>query len=123
VNPSGCDGAGSAGEGLRQDRERVQSFLRQPRKVLPHHMMKNGTPSGLPPEPSMRARCAMDSIAHAYELRKNPIMVARSHRLNLPAPSEVGAVLRGARDCPLEDGESSTPFNSGGRQVDSGTSE
>jgi alpha-galactosidase len=90
----GVDGAESAGEGLRQHLEGMQSFFRKLREELPDLVIENCSSGGHRLEPSMMGLCAMGSFSDAHETREIPIIAANVQRLILPRQSQIWAVLR-----------------------------
>jgi alpha-galactosidase len=90
----GCDGAESAGEGLRQHMVGVQDFFRAIREELPDLVIENCASGGTRLEPSMMALCSMGSSTDAHETVEGPIIAANMQRLIIPAQSQIWSVLR-----------------------------
>ena len=91
---TGCDGADSLGEGLRQNMLGTQRFFRRMREKLPHLLIENCSSGGHRLEPSMMALSDMASFSDAHECAEIPIIAANLHRVILPAQSQIWAVLR-----------------------------
>lgn len=91
---TGCDGAESPGEGLRQHLEGVQRFFRRLRAELPELVIENCSSGGHRAEPSMMALTAMTSFSDAHESPDIPVIAANLHRLAYAAQSQIWAVLR-----------------------------
>ena len=91
---TGCDGAESLGEGLRQNMLGAQRFFRRMRAALPHLMIENCSSGGHRLEPSLMALSDMASFSDAHECPEIPIIAANLHRVILPAQSQIWAVLR-----------------------------
>ena len=92
----GCDGAESAGEGLRQHLEGVQGFFRKMRTELPDLVIENCASGGHRLEPSFMALSSMASFSDAHETRDIPVIAANLHRLILPRQSQIWAVFHAA---------------------------
>lgn len=90
----GCDGAESAGEGLRRQIEGVYSFLRKLRSELPSLIIENCASGGHRLEPSFMALTAQASFSDAHECIEIPVIGANLQRLILPQQSQIWAVLR-----------------------------
>ena len=92
---TGCDGAESLGEGLRQNMEGAQDFYRRLRQAIPDITMENCSSGGHRLEPSMMGLFDMASFSDAHECVSIPIIAANLHRLILPIQSQIWAVLHG----------------------------
>ncbi len=90
----GCDGAESAGEGLRRQTLGTYALFERLRERLPDLVLESCASGGHRLEPSMLGLSAMSSFSDAHELQEIPIIAANLHRLLLPRQSQVWAVLR-----------------------------
>jgi alpha-galactosidase len=90
---TGCDGAESPGEGLRQQVLASQNYFRRLREALPDLIIENCSSGGHRLEPSMMALCAMGSFSDAHETVEIPLIAANLHRLILPRQNQIWAVL------------------------------
>lgn len=90
----GCDGAESAGEGLRQNMEASQEFFRRIRREIPEIVIENCSSGGHRLEPSMQELVSMASFSDAHECVSIPVIAANVHRAIQPAQSQIWAVLR-----------------------------
>ncbi|MEG2037703.1 MAG: alpha-galactosidase, partial [Ruthenibacterium sp.] len=90
---SGCDGAESDGEGLRQQMQAVRAFFIELRRRLPQLVIENCASGGHRLEPSMMQITAMSNFSDAHECREIPILAADLHALILPRQSLIWAVL------------------------------
>lgn len=93
---TGCDGAESLGEGLRQNMIGAQDFYRRLREAIPGITMENCSSGGHRLEPSMMGLFDMASFSDAHECVSIPIIAANLHRLILPIQSQIWAVLHGS---------------------------
>lgn len=80
----GCDGAESAGEGLRRQVEAVLEFLGGLRRRMPNLVVENCASGGHRLEPSLMALCDLGSFSDAFECPELPVIAANVNRL-LPA--------------------------------------
>lgn len=90
---SGCDGADSPGEGLRQQMQAVQAFFDRIRAALPDLVIENCAGGGHRLEPSMMCRTALSSFSDAHECLEGPFIAANLHDLVLPRQSQIWAVV------------------------------
>jgi alpha-galactosidase len=90
----GCDGAESLGEGLRDQIDAVQAFMRRIRRELPDLVIENCSSGGQRNEPSMMALCSVASFSDTHECVQIPIIAANMQRVILPRQNLVWAVLR-----------------------------
>ena len=81
---AGCDGAESAGEGLRRQVEAVLEFLAGLRRRMPDLVIENCASGGHRLEPSLMALCDLGSFSDAFECPELPVIAANVNRL-LPA--------------------------------------
>ncbi len=91
---TGCDGAESLGEGLRQNMQESLNFFRRMREQIPGLIIENCASGGHRLEPSLMAVSDMASFSDAHEVNEIPIIAAQLHRLILPAQSQIWAALR-----------------------------
>lgn len=90
---AGCDGAESAGEGLRGQMEAVLQFFKEIRRQLPEVVIENCASGGHRLEPSMMQITAMSSFSDAHECKEIPYIAADLHALVLPRQSQIWAVI------------------------------
>lgn len=90
---TGCDGAESPGEGLRQHEEQVREFFKKIKKEIPDIVIENCASGGHRLEPSMMAASGVSSFSDAHEAIEIPYIAANLHNLMLPAQSLVWAVI------------------------------
>lgn len=90
---SGCDGAESPGEGLREQMQAVYRFFELMRKELPQLVIENCASGGHRLEPSMMGITAMSSFSDAHECQEIPYIAANLHQLILPRQSQIWAVI------------------------------
>lgn len=90
---SGCDGAESPGEGLREQMQAVYRFFETIRRELPELVIENCASGGHRLEPSMMGITAMSSFSDAHECQEIPYIAANLHRLILPRQSQIWAVI------------------------------
>ena len=81
---AGCDGAESAGEGLRQQVEAVFDFLAGLRRRMPDLVIENCASGGHRLEPSLMGMSDLGSFSDAFECPELPVIAANVNRL-LPA--------------------------------------
>lgn len=91
---TGCDGAESLGEGLRQNMEASLSFIRKVKEKIPGIILENCSSGGHKLEPLMMSECSMASFSDAHECEEIPIIAASLHRVILPRQSQIWAVIR-----------------------------
>ena len=91
---TGCDGAESLGEGLRQNMEASLSFIRKVKERIPGIVLENCSSGGHKLEPLMMSECSMASFSDAHECEEIPIIAASLHRVILPRQSQIWAVIR-----------------------------
>ncbi len=80
----GCDGAESAGEGLRRQVAAALDFLAQLRRRMPDLVIENCASGGHRLEPSLMAQSDLGSFSDAFECPELPVIAANANRL-LPA--------------------------------------
>ena len=78
---AGCDGAESAGEGLRQQVEAVYDFLAGLRRRLPDLVIENCASGGHRLEPSLMEMSDLGSFSDAFECPELPVIAANVNRL------------------------------------------
>lgn len=81
---AGCDGAESAGEGLRQQVAAALDFLAGLRRRMPGLVIENCASGGHRLEPSLMALSDLGSFSDAFECPELPVVAANVNRL-LPA--------------------------------------
>lgn len=91
---TGCDGAESLGEGLRQNMEASLAFIRKVKERIPGIILENCSSGGHKLEPLMMSECSMASFSDAHECEEIPIIAASLHRVILPRQSQIWAVIR-----------------------------
>lgn len=91
---TGCDGAESLGEGLRQNMEASLAFIRKVKEKVPGIILENCSSGGHKLEPLMMSECSMASFSDAHECEEIPIIAASLHRVILPRQSQIWAVIR-----------------------------
>lgn len=91
---TGCDGAESLGEGLRQNMEASLVFIRKVKEQIPGIILENCSSGGYKLEPLMMSECSMASFSDAHECEEIPIIAASLHRVILPRQSQIWAVIR-----------------------------
>lgn len=91
---TGCDGAESLGEGLRQVGLESLRLFRSIREQCPDILIENCASGGHRLEPSYMAVSDMASFSDAHECLEIPIIAANLHRLILPCQEQIWAVLR-----------------------------
>lgn len=91
---TGCDGAESLGEGLRQNMEASLAFVRKVKERIPGIILENCSSGGHKLEPLMMSECSMASFSDAHECEEIPIIAASLHRVILPRQSQIWAVIR-----------------------------
>lgn len=89
----GCDGSGSAGEGLRLHLQGVQEFFRRIRRELPDLVIENCSSGGYRSEPSMVALTSLTSFSDAFETVEAPIIAANMLRMVPAEKNLVWAVV------------------------------
>jgi alpha-galactosidase len=92
----GCDGAGSAGEGLRRQVEGTYAFFERLRERLPELVVENCASGGHRLDPGLMAYCDVGSSTDAHECQELPIVAANVLRLIPASRSLVWAVVRSA---------------------------
>jgi alpha-galactosidase len=90
----GCDGAGSAGEGLRRQVEGTYAFFERLRARLPELVVENCASGGHRLDPGLMAYCDVGSSTDAHECQELPIVAANVLRLIPASRSLVWAVVR-----------------------------
>ncbi len=95
---TGCDGAESLGEGLRQTIAASQEFIKKLSSEMPDLVIENCSSGGHRLEPSMMELASMASFSDAHECKSIPIIAANLHRLIRPEQSQIWAVLRTSDD-------------------------
>lgn len=90
---SGCDGAESQGEGLREQMQAVYGFFVRMREALPELVIENCASGGHRLEPLMMGVTAMSSFSDAHECREIPYIAADIHQLIQPRQSQIWAVI------------------------------
>jgi alpha-galactosidase len=78
---AGCDGAESAGEGLRRQVEAVYEFLGELRQRMPDLVVENCASGGHRLEPSMMALSDLGSFSDAFQSPELPVIAANANRL------------------------------------------
>lgn len=96
---TGCDGAESLGEGLRQNMEQSRSFVEMVKEEIPGIVLENCSSGGSKMEPSMMNLCSMASFSDAHECPEIPVIAANLHRVILPRQSQIWAVIRESDTC------------------------
>lgn len=91
---TGCDGAESLGEGLRQAVAASKDFFRKISEELPDLVIENCSSGGHRLEPSMMELVSQASFSDAHECTCIPVIAANLHRLIRPEQSQIWAVLR-----------------------------
>ncbi len=91
---TGCDGAESLGEGLRQNMEAVRCFVRKIREETPGITIELCSSGGHRLEPSMIELADYMSFSDAHEEKEIPVIASNLHRAVLPEKSQIWAVLR-----------------------------
>lgn len=91
---TGCDGAESLGEGLRQNMEASLFFIHKVKEKIPGIILENCSSGGHKLEPLMMSECSMASFSDAHECEEIPIIAASLHRVILPRQSQIWAVIR-----------------------------
>jgi len=81
---AGCDGAESAGEGLRRQVEAVLDFLAGLRRRMPELVIENCASGGHRLEPSLMEMSDLGSFSDAFQCAELPVIAANVNRL-LPA--------------------------------------
>lgn len=89
----GCDGAESLGEGLREQMEAVQSFLKKIRIEIPEIVIENCASGGHRLEASFMDLTAMSSFSDAHECRELPFIAANLQRLVLARQNQIWVVI------------------------------
>jgi alpha-galactosidase len=95
----GCDGAESAGEGMRQHTDAVIAYLRHVREIFPELIIENCASGGHRLAPAWLTASDQSSFSDAHECREIPLIAARLHHLILPRQSQIWATLH-ADDTP-----------------------
>ena len=90
----GCDGAESAGEGLRQCVEATKEFFVRIRNSVPDIRIEICSSGGHRLEPSFMELADYLSFSDAHEEKEIPVIAADLQRLVLPQKSQIWAVLR-----------------------------
>jgi alpha-galactosidase len=90
----GCDGAGSAGEGLRRQVEGRYAFFERLRARLPELVVENCASGGHRLDPGRVAYRDVGSSTDAHECQELPIVAANVLRLIPASRSLVWAVVR-----------------------------
>ncbi len=90
----GCDGAESAGEGLRQNMSASADFVRKIKREIPDIVLENCASGGHRLEPLMMGLCSMGSFSDAHECIEIPVIAANLHRAIHPAQSQIWSVIR-----------------------------
>jgi alpha-galactosidase len=90
---AGCDGAGSAGEGLRLQVAAAHEFLVGLRGRMPHLVIENCASGGHRLEPSLMALSDLGSFSDAFECPELPVIAANVNRLLPGKRSLVWVVL------------------------------
>lgn len=93
---TGCDGAESLGEGLRQHLVGVKEFFEKIRREVPGIVIENCASGGHRLEPGMIGVTSMSSFSDAHETVEIPIIAANLHRMVPAHKNQVWAVLRPA---------------------------
>lgn len=91
---TGCDGAESLGEGLRQNMEASAEFIEKVKREVPGIVLENCSSGGHRLEPGLMSRMSMASFSDAHECPEIPVIAANLHRLIHPAQSQIWAVIR-----------------------------
>lgn len=91
---TGCDGAESPGEALRQHLVKVREFFEKIRREVPGIVVENCASGGHRLEPGMVGLTSMSSFSDAHETVEIPIIGANLHRLIPAHKSQLWAVLR-----------------------------
>ena len=94
----GCDGAESAGEGLRACVEATKEFFRKIRRCVPGIAIEICSSGGHRLEPSFMELADYLSFSDAHEEKEIPVIAADLQRLVLPQKSQIWAVLRAGDD-------------------------
>jgi len=95
---TGCDGAESEGEGLRQQVEAAHAFISRIKRDVPGIVIENCASGGHRLEPSLMALCDLGSCSDAFSCPEVPVIAANVNRLLPPHRSLVWVVLRPADD-------------------------
>lgn len=91
---TGCDGAESLGEGLRQNMAAVRRFFQKIREEAPGIVIEICSSGGHRLEPSMISLADFLSFSDAHEEKEIPVIASNLHRALLPEQSQVWAVIR-----------------------------
>ena len=91
---TGCDGAESLGEGLRQNMQASMDFIEKVKREIPDIVLENCSSGGHRLEPGLMGRMSMASFYDAHECPEIPVIAAILHRLIHPAQSQIWAVIR-----------------------------
>ena len=95
---TGCDGAESLGEGLRQYALASQNYFKRIKEQLPDLVIENCASGGHRLEPSTMELCSQASFSDAHECKSIPIIAANVQRMINPSQSQIWAVLRAKDD-------------------------